>query len=179
MQPRNVGIAVALATIVVDQVSKTWMLHWLAGAAYNVVDLLPMLDLQVAWNTGISYSLLRANGSLGRILLVSTALVAVVALSVWLARARRAVTAVALGLVIGGAIGNAMDRAVHGAVADFIHLHWSGFAPFGVFNVADVAITGGVVLLLFESLLHKEEASTTGAKQTRSAPHIDSANKLP
>lgn len=150
---RVLGFLVALVVLALGQGFKEWMLYGLDIAARPPLILAPFLDLRMAWNTGISYSLFRADSPFGRAVLVGLALAAVVALSVWLLRARKPLTGVALGLLIGGALGNAWDRAAHGAVADFFHLHWGAFSPFGVFNVADVAITAGVGLLLLEALL--------------------------
>lgn len=158
MPPRILGLAGAIVILALGQGFKAWMLYGLGIAARPPVVLAPFLDLRMAWNTGISYSLFRADSPFGRAVLVGMALAAVAALSVWLVRTRKPLTATALGLLIGGALGNAWDRAVHGAVADFFHLHWGAFSPFGVFNIADVAITAGVGLLLLEALLSGNSA---------------------
>ena len=104
----------------------------------------------MAWNPGISYSLLRADSDLGRYGLLALSLTVTAGLSIWLWRAPLKPTTVSLGLIIGGALGNAYDRFAYGAVADFFHFHVGSFSWY-VFNLADVAIVAGVGLLLYES----------------------------
>ena len=151
---RGVGFAVAACAI--DQASKVWLLQVYDLAHKGIVALLPVLDLVLTWNTGISYGLFPQESDLGRWLLLAAKLVAVAALWVWLARARTALTAVSLGLIIGGALGNAIDRLVYGAVADFVLFHITT-ASFNftwyVFNLADAAIVAGVAGLLYESFM--------------------------
>ena len=152
---RLIGIAAAGLAFAADQISKYWMIQVYDIGAKQPVHVLPFLDLVMAWNPGISYSLLTANGPLGRLALLGVAVAAVGVLAFWLWRATDRLTAVALGLVIGGALGNALDRYSFGAVADFFYLHTA--LPVGplanyVFNVADAAIVAGVALLLYESV---------------------------
>lgn len=111
----------------------------------------PVLDLVMAWNRGVSYSLLWAEGETGRWLLIAGTLLATGLLAYWLMRARSALTGLALGLLIGGALGNVVDRVAYGAVADFVFFHVGGFRWY-VFNGADCAIVAGVGLLLLELL---------------------------
>jgi signal peptidase II len=123
-------------------------------ASRQPIRLTPFLDVVLSWNFGVSYSLLSAQSEAGRIGLLVFQSAIIVFLSVWLWRAERLSTAAALGLVIGGALGNVVDRVLHGAVADFFFFHIP--LPVGplanyVFNVADAAIFAGVVLLLVES----------------------------
>lgn len=160
--PLRLGLLAAALTMIVDQGFKTWMLFGFRIEDREPVELAPFLDLRLAWNTGISYSLLRADGPLGRFALVALALVAVVLLAVWLTRAQRRLTGVALGLLIGGALGNAYDRFARGAVADFFHVHIGDFSPWGVFNVADVGIVTGVVLLLYEAVFDGRRITDAG-----------------
>lgn len=155
------GIAVALATAAVDQAVKLWLLFGLDLGARGPVRLGPFIDLVLLWNTGISYGLFPQVGPLGQWALLAVKAVAVVLLWVWLAHATSRLTALALGLIIGGAIGNAIDRAAYGAVADFVLFHittatWS--FRWYVFNMADVGIVAGVIGLLYESLLAKDAA---------------------
>ena len=110
----------------------------------------------MSWNHGISYSLFSTKDDIARIALLSAQLAIICGLSVWLCLARQRITSLGLGLIIGGALGNATDRLLRGAVADFFFLHTT--LPVGplanyVFNLADVAITLGVALLLFESFI--------------------------
>jgi signal peptidase II len=151
MSPRIFGLIALVATLIVDQSHKLWMLFVYRIADHQPVHVGPFLDLIVAWNPGISYSLLRATTDIERYLLLGLALAAVVLLILWLWRARSRPTALALGLIIGGALGNAYDRWTYGAVADFFRFH-VGDLSWYVFNLADVAIVAGVALLLLESL---------------------------
>src|SRR5436190_15873663 len=150
------GMAAALATLVLDQASKVWLLFVADLGARGRIAVAPFFDLVLTWNTGISYGLFRQEGRLGQLALLAFELVAVVLLWVWLARTTSRLAALALGLIIGGAIGNAIDRLAYGAVADFVLLHITtasfSFAWY-VFNVADVAIVAGVIGLLFETLI--------------------------
>jgi len=151
------GLAVAALTVVIDQANKAWMLHVYDIGAKGTVSVTPFLDLVLLWNRGISYGLLPQDSALGRLGLVLFAVVTSLALTMWLARVTSGLTAVAIGLIIGGAIGNAIDRLAYGAVADFYALHAFGFEWY-VFNIADVAIVAGVIGLLYDSLIggHKK-----------------------
>ena len=151
MGPRLLGFLTALVTLVIDQGHKLWMLFVFDIAKNQPVQLAPFLDLIMAWNPGISYSLLRADTDAGRYGLLALSLLVTAGLSVWLWRAPDRLTTLALGLIIGGALGNAYDRFAYGAVADFFHFHVGSFSWY-VFNLADVAIVAGVGLLLYESL---------------------------
>jgi signal peptidase II len=146
----GLGLATALVTFVVDQGHKWWMLGPFDIAARQPVRVMPFLDLVLTWNTGISYGWLAQETDTGRWALIVLSLLITGALWLWLAQARRPLVAVALGLVIGGALANAMDRIFHGAVADFFLLHGFGFSWY-VFNIADVAIVAGVGFLLYDS----------------------------
>lgn len=152
----RLGVGVAAVTLLADQALKLWLLGVYDLAARGTVSLGPFVDLVLIWNTGISYGLFREQGTLGRVVLAAVEVVAMIALWVWLARARQRLTAVALGLIIGGAIGNGIDRLAHGAVADFMLLHITTATwqfNWYVFNLADVAIVAGVVGLLYESFV--------------------------
>lgn len=142
-------------TAVLDQASKTWILFTLGLGERGAVKLTPFLDLVLTWNYGISYGLFQQDTELGRWILVAIKLIAVVLLGWWLTRAVSRITAVSLGLIIGGAIGNAIDRIAYGAVADFVHFHITTaqfYFSWYVFNLADSAIVAGVAGLLYESL---------------------------
>jgi signal peptidase II len=149
-------VGCAAVACALDQATKVWLLHVYDLAHKGIVALLPVLDLVLTWNTGISYGLFPQESDLGRWLLLGAKLVAVLALWAWLARARTALTAVSLGLIIGGALGNAIDRLAYGAVADFVLFHITT-ASFNftwyVFNLADAAIVAGVAGLLYESFV--------------------------
>ncbi|MBC7831803.1 MAG: signal peptidase II [Hyphomicrobium sp.] len=147
------GLAVFLVTLVLDQAHKWWMLE-----VYNIeergrVTVLPFLDLVFVKNIGISYSLFDQESYSGQIMLAAFGVAATLALWIWLARgATGRLLAVSLGLIMGGAIGNAIDRVLIGGVADFFSLHAFGFYWY-VFNIADVAIVAGVIGLLYDSLM--------------------------
>lgn len=153
------GWLVAILTLAIDQGQKIWTLFSFDIADRQPVALTPFLDMILVWNRGISYGLLEQDSALGQWGLVAFKVVAVIALSVWLARTTTRIAAVGLGLIIGGAIGNAVDRVVYGAVADFFHFHLGSFSWY-VFNLADVAIVAGVGLLLYEALTGKGRPGT-------------------
>ena len=149
----RLGLAVFLVTLVLDQAHKWWMLE-----VYNIeergrVAVTPFLDLVFVKNIGISYSMFDQESYTGQIMLAAFGLAATLALWIWLARgATGRLLAVSLGLIMGGAIGNAIDRVLIGGVADFFSLHAFGFYWY-VFNIADVAIVAGVLGLLYDSLM--------------------------
>jgi signal peptidase II len=152
----RLGLAVAAASAVIDQASKLWLIYVFDVGARMPVRLTPFLDLVLVWNKGISYGLFQQEGQLGQWVLLAIKVAAVALLWLWLARAGSRLTAVALGLIIGGSAGNAVDRLVHNAVADFVLFHISTESihfSWYVFNLADAAIVAGVAGLLYESLL--------------------------
>ncbi|HYM18010.1 MAG TPA: signal peptidase II [Micropepsaceae bacterium] len=162
MSVRRLGFIIAALALICDQAFKNWLLYGLSfrdlGPAAHI-DVLPFFDLVMVWNRGVSYGLLQAGGVMGTVILAVFSLAAVVALSLWLMKAERRFLGIGLGLVIGGAIGNVIDRVLYGAVADFFHFHAFGHDWY-VFNVADAAITVGVVLLLADAFV-RPEADTT------------------
>jgi signal peptidase II len=153
----GLGLSVAALVVFVDQLHKAWMLYVYDIGARGVVTITPFFDLVLVWNQGISYGLLPQEGILGRLGLILFALGASLALTVWLASLTSKLAAVSIGLIIGGAIGNAIDRVVYGAVADFFSFHVFGLEWY-IFNIADTAIVAGVVGLLYDSLFrgHKK-----------------------
>ena len=150
------GFALALLVFVVDQAYKFWMLNIYDIGGRGPVAFTPFLDLLLVWNKGVSYGLFN-NHSQG--ILVGMSLLVCCVLWIWLCRSLRPVTVAAIGLVIGGALANVLDRLIHGAVADFFQLHWGDWTWY-VFNLADVAIVAGVGLLLYESF--RERNGVTG-----------------
>ena len=151
------GLGLAALVVLADQAHKAWMLYVYDIGARGVVALAPFFDLVLVWNRGISYGLLPQDSTLGRWGLIVFAFGASLALALWLARLTSSLAAASVGLIIGGAIGNAIDRIVYGAVADFFSLHAFGLQWY-VFNIADTAIVAGVVGLLYESIFggHKK-----------------------
>jgi signal peptidase II len=155
------GLLVAVISIVADQASKFWLLSGLHIGLVAPIAVAPFADLVLTWNTGISYGLFPQQGPVGPWALLAFKIAAVAFLWAWLSRARSRLTALALGLIIGGAVGNAVDRLHWPGVMDFVLLH----AEIGgrnlrwyVFNLADVAIVAGVVGLLYESLQRGDAA---------------------
>jgi signal peptidase II len=149
------GLAAAAAVCAVDQLAKLWLIFVFDLGNKGIVKVAPFLDLVLVWNTGISYGLFQQESEFGRWMLLGFKVLAVALLFVWLLRAHSRLTALALGLIIGGALGNAVDRLAYGAVADFVLLHITTATwqfRWYVFNVADAAIVAGVVGLLYDSV---------------------------
>jgi signal peptidase II len=158
LSPRDLGFAAAALALLLDQGTKLLMLYGFGFrhmAAGDSVPVLPFFNLVMVWNKGVSYGLFPASGPLGTAFLVVFQLVAVVGLSWWLWNANRRPLTVGLGLVIGGALGNLIDRLIYNKVADFFHFYARGYDWY-VFNVADAAITFGVIALLYDALLKPE-----------------------
>jgi len=157
LTPRlRAGAIAAIATLVIDQASKLWLLFVFDIARKGAVKVTPFFDLVLAWNVGISFGWFQNDSFLAQAVLTGIKAVAVVVLAVWMARSRTLLATVALGLIIGGAIGNAIDRYAYGAVVDFALFHLQiGGNTFNwyVFNLADVAIVAGVAALLYDSFL--------------------------
>jgi signal peptidase II len=151
------GLSIAAVTVLLDQAHKTWMLYVYDIGAKGTVAVTSFFDLVLVWNQGISYGLLPQQSALGRWGLILFAVFASAALGVWLARLDSRLAAASIGLIIGGAIGNGIDRILYGAVADFFSFHAFGYQWY-VFNIADTAIVAGVVGLLYDSLFrgHKK-----------------------
>jgi signal peptidase II len=146
------GFTAAAVTLVLDQASKLYTLFVYSLPVKEPVELGPFVNLIVVWNRGISYGLFQQNGDFGRWVLIAVSILAAIGLSFWIRRAAGRVLAIALGLIVGGALGNVIDRLAYGAVFDFIQLHlgdWSWY----VFNVADAAIVAGVFGLLYDSFV--------------------------
>ena len=143
-------LVLALAALVfgLDQTHKWWMISVYDIAAKAPVAVTSFFELVMVWNRGVSYGLLTTHM---QELLIAMSLIIIAMLWVWACRMERALGAAALALVIGGALANALDRALRGAVADFFHFYYGNFSWY-VFNIADVAIVAGVGLLLYESL---------------------------
>ncbi len=156
MTPLRAGILSAVVSLILDQASKLWLLHVIDLDHRGGMRLTPFFDLVPAWNTGISYGWFQNSSEGGQIALMAVKAIAVVALAIWMARAQTRLATVALGLIIGGAIGNAIDRLAYGAVVDFALFHiqiGENTYNWYVFNLADVAIVAGVAALLYDSLL--------------------------
>ena len=156
MTPLRAGIIAAVLTLLADQASKLWLLNGFDLARKGVVKVTPFFDLVLAWNIGISFGWLQNDSHAAQIALMAVKVVAVIALAIWMARSQTRLATVALGLIIGGAIGNGIDRVAYGAVVDFalFHIEIAGNTyDWYVFNLADVAIVAGVAALLYDSFL--------------------------
>jgi signal peptidase II len=155
-RPLRAGIIAALVALVLDQASKLWLLYVFDLGRRGVVRVTPFFDLWLAWNVGISFGWFQNDSLVAQVILNLVKAAAVIALAVWMAWSRTMLATVALGLIIGGAIGNAIDRFAYGAVLDFalFHIEIAGKTyNWYVFNLADVAIVAGVAVLLYDSLL--------------------------
>jgi len=146
------GFSAALITLILDQATKLYTLFVYDLPLKEPVEFGPFINLIVVWNRGISYGLFQQDGDLGRWVLIVVSILAAIGLSIWIRRTKAKLLATSLGLIVGGAIGNVIDRLAYGAVFDFIQFHigdWSWY----VFNVADAAIVAGVVGLLYDSFV--------------------------
>ncbi|MHC2771222.1 signal peptidase II [Bradyrhizobium liaoningense] len=140
MTPLRAGILAAMVTLVADQASKLWLLNVFDLAGRGAVRVTPFFDLVLAWNIGISFGWLQNDSQAAQLALMAVKGIAVVALAIWMARSHTMLATIALGLIIGGAIGNGIDRLAYGAVVDFALLHieiagktynWYVFKPRG------------------------------------------------
>jgi signal peptidase II len=150
------GVIAALAALALDQASKIWLLRVFDIAHRGAVKLTPFFDLVLALNVGISFGWFQSDDQFAQIALMVIKAVAVIALAIWMARSHTRLATIALGLIIGGAVGNAIDRLAYGAVVDFalFHVEIAGKTfNWYVFNFADVAIVAGVAALLYDSFL--------------------------
>jgi signal peptidase II len=150
------GVITAVAVLALDQASKLWLLFVFDIAHRGAVRVTPFFDLVLAWNVGISFGWFQNDSQIAQIALMLVKAVAVVVLAIWMARSRTLIATLALGLIIGGAVGNGIDRFAYGAVVDFalFHLQIGGNTyNWYVFNLADTAIVAGVAALLYDSFL--------------------------
>ena len=170
-QPHYLGFAFAAAVFALDQLVKALVIGPLALRDVGAIELIPFFRLTWAENTGVSLGLFTADSDLQRWLLV--ALTAAVALTVlvWMLRESKLGDILALSLVLGGALGNILDRVRFGYVVDYADLHFGTFRPFLIFNVADAAITIGVLLILARSLLSREKPKASGDTAPESQTH--------
>lgn len=163
---RLLGIGIAVLAFVLDQGSKLFLMEGLGFAdkplGMPIITVTPFFDLMMVHNPGVSFGLFPATGVGGWLFLIGFSVTIVAALGYWLWRNDDWLTATGIGLIIGGALGNVLDRFRFGWVADFFHLHAFGYDWY-VFNVADAGIVAGVGLLLYESLLGSGQ---TGHKAT-------------
>ena len=157
MKSRGFGFAIALAIFVADQLTKAIVAGPLQLQAVRQIKILPIFDLTWTENYGISLGLLNASSETGRWLLVALTSAIAIGVAYWIGREKARWDKAALGMILGGALGNILDRTRHGYVVDFADLHFGGFRPFLVFNVGDAAISIGVVILLVRAFLVRNE----------------------
>ncbi|MFT3809472.1 MAG: signal peptidase II [Micropepsaceae bacterium] len=160
------GLLLALIVLVADQASKNWALYGLGFIncpACLPIEVTPFFNLTMVWNEGISYGLFPADSANEKYLLIGFSILMALILTWWLVRADGRWLAAGLGLVIGGAIGNVIDRFLYGAVVDFFHFHGFGYSWY-VFNVADAAIVLGVGAILVDAVFMGRAAGGTEAK---------------
>ena len=146
------GLALAALAFGFDQTIKWYLLTIIHMEERREIMIAPFFSLVMAWNRGVSYGLMTTHTQW---LLVGISILISCVLWVWLCRTLRPLTAAALGLVVGGALSNALDRLTHGAVADFFLLHWQEWNWY-IFNPADMAIVAGVAFLLYESFQERK-----------------------
>jgi len=153
---RQLGLSLAALVIMLDQLLKWWIVTAVMDPPREI-EVTSFFNLVMAWNRGISFSLFRSDWAAGPYVWAGLAVAVAIGLGWWLGRVRHALTATALGLVIGGALGNAIDRLRLGAVADFLDFHWQGY-HWPAFNLADSAISVGIVLLVVPGLFGARES---------------------
>jgi signal peptidase II len=164
---RLIGLALALLVAGIDQAVKMYVTGPLALRQVRHIDLLPFFDLTYMENKGISLGMLQASTMEMRWLLVAVTGVIAVVVLVWMMRERRLGDILGLGLILGGALGNIRDRYELGYVIDYADFHIGTFRPFLIFNIADAAITVGVVIVLARSLLLRDKEDTNSGPEPR------------
>jgi signal peptidase II len=166
MNSRSLPFLVALAVFVLDQLCK-----WIVTGPLHIQDvehlyLLPIFQFTYTQNNGISLGLLNATNPLGRWMLVGVTAAIAVGVAIWITREENRLDRIALGMVLGGALGNILDRGLHGYVVDFLDLHFGEWRPFLIFNVGDAAISIAVVILLLHAFVsRKDQAKGSSPKE--------------
>jgi signal peptidase II len=168
MLDRRIGFAVALAVFALDQLAK-----WVVTGPMGLTQIgdehvfLPIFSFTLQHNEGISLGLLNATNPIGRWMLVALTSAIAIGVAAWIVREKIRADQIALGMVLGGALGNILDRTRHGYVVDFLDLHFGTWRPFLIFNVGDAAISIAVVILLLRAFLTRKDHSEGGdAKET-------------
>jgi len=162
-RPLTTGLLIATIVCVLDQASKWWVLLDIMSPP-DPIEVLPVFNLVLVWNRGVSFGLFAAGDPMAKWFLIAVAVVIVVALSVWLRRAQSRLVVSAIGLIVGGAAGNVIDRLVHGAVVDFLDFHVAAY-HWPAFNIADSAITVGAALLILDSLRPSPQNSASDSAE--------------
>lgn len=168
MKARSLGFAVALAVFALDQLMKYWVTGPL-GVNYEGAQrfIAPFFQFTYTENQGISLGLFNATTPVGRWMLVAMTSAIAIGVAFWMGREKHRAELIALGMVLGGALGNILDRIRHGYVVDFADLHFGAWRPFLIFNVGDAAISIAVVILLLRAFLsRKDQATGADPKET-------------
>ena len=158
MAKYRLGFSIALLVFALDQLSK-----WIVTGPLDVNHydahyyFLPIFQFSYTQNNGISLGLLNATTEVGRWMLVGLTTAIAIGVAVWIGRERNRIDQAALGMVLGGALGNILDRTLHGYVVDFLDLHFGAYRPFLIFNVGDAAISIAVVILLLRAFLARKD----------------------
>jgi signal peptidase II len=161
MKSRSYGFLVALAIFAIDQFTKYWVTGPLGiNHIGDQLVLLPVFNFTYTENIGISLGLFNATTETGRWMLVALTSAIAVGVAYWIGKEKHRLDQIALGMVLGGALGNILDRARHGYVVDFADLHFGEFRPFLIFNVGDAAISIAVVILLLRAFLSRKDQET-------------------
>lgn len=158
---RKAGFLLAALILIADQISKWLIINVVGLQAKGLIVLLPIFNLVWVENYGVSMGFLTVESNAERWLLVGLTAAIATAVTVWMWREKARGDVLALALVLGGAIGNILDRVRFGYVVDFLDLHFGDWHPFLVFNVADAAITIGVLLLIVRAFLVRDKKAPT------------------
>jgi len=156
MRERTFGITIALIVFLADQLAKWFVSGPLHLQEVAQITILPIFNFTWTENNGISLGLFNATTEVGRWMLVAMTSAIAIGVAFWIGREKHRWDQAALGMILGGALGNILDRVRHGYVVDFADLHFGAFRPFLVFNVGDAAISIGVVILLVRAFLMRE-----------------------
>lgn len=157
------GLAIAIAIIIADQVTKWWIVFDVMNPP-RVIPVWPSFNLVMGWNRGVSFGMFDSDSPLNQWILIALALAVVTVLVIWMGRVENRLMALAIGSIIGGALGNVVDRLHYGAVADFLDFHIAGY-HWPAFNVADAGITVGAVILVLDSLFAGPERDKKGTEE--------------
>ena len=158
MAKYRLGFAIALVVFVLDQLMKWLVTHPLGiNEIGDQLVLLPIFNFTYTQNNGISLGLLNAQTEVGRWMLVGLTTAIAIGVAVWIGREKNRIDQAALGMVLGGALGNILDRTLHGYVVDFLDLHFGEVRPFLIFNIGDAAISIAVVILLLRAFLSRKD----------------------
>jgi len=154
---RTQALALIVVLLVLDQLSKWWILTQVMNPP-KIIDVLPFANLVLVWNPGVSFGMFNTGSPWAPWILSGFAAAVCIFLLVWMFRQSEPWVTFGIAMIVGGAIGNVVDRLIHGAVVDFVDLHAGGY-HWPAFNVADAAITVGAVLLILDSLFHRDKSS--------------------